>query len=521
MSEHTVAEQITFKGWIAYLSAIVGAFLAVLNIQVVSASLNDIQGSLGASLDEGSWISTAYLVAEIIVIPLTAWFSRVFSMKWYLLFSSLGFVAFSLLCSQAHDLPTMIVARVFQGLTGGALIPLAFTIMLELFPPAQLPLGMAIFTVTATVAPAIGPTIGGWLTDQYGWPYIFYLNIIPGILMSLGILYAVPRKPLELGQLAKGDWLGIISMAIGMGCLQVVLEEGNRKDWFGSEMITTLTAVAVVFLVLWITTESVVKQPFVNLRLLGRRNFAMAGIINLALGFSLYGAVYIVPVYLMMIQHFNAMQIGNVIMVQGVASILTVPIAAKLMAFLDARVEVGAGILCFAAGSFLNASMSYLSGFDQLVLPQLLRGVGSVLIFVPLTSIATFGIEKEQTGSASALFNMIRNFGGSLGTSTLATLLSVGERIHSSRIIEFVSWSNLNLVQHFQELSVGLAAQGSDSFTAHVQALALVDSTVRREAYVMAFNDCFLLMAVFLLVTGLAVFGCKKIDISQPSAVSH
>ena len=350
-------KQMTFREWIAYMSAIIGAFLAVLNIQVVSSSLGDIQGALGATLMR-VWISTAYLVAEIIIIPLTDWLSRVFSMKWYLLFSALGFVVFSFGCSLVHDLPTMIVMRVFQGLTGGALIPLAFTIMLEMFPLSRLPLGIGIFTITATVAPAIGPTIGGWLTNQYGWPYIFYLSIAPGLLMALGILYAVPRKPMQLHLLAKGDYFGIICMAIGMGSLQVVLEEGNRKDWFGSQMITTLAVVAAVFVTLWIVNEFLVKEPFVNLRLLGRRNFTMAGILNLGYGFVLYGQIYILPVYLMQIQRFNAMQIGNVCMVNGVMALFTVPIAAKLMTTIDARVEVALGVLCMAAGNLMNCSMT-------------------------------------------------------------------------------------------------------------------------------------------------------------------
>jgi DHA2 family multidrug resistance protein len=299
------------------MGAMLGAFMAVLDIQITNASLKEIQAALGATLEEGSWISTAYLVAEIVVIPLTGWLARVFSMRWYLVVNAALFTFFSICCAWAWNLPSMIVFRALQGFAGGVLIPMALTIILTTLPPAKQPIGMAMFAVTAVFAPAIGPTVGGWLTENYGWEYIFYLNLIPGLVLMSAVWYGLNPQPLQLHLLKQGDWWGIISMAIGLGSLQVVLEEGSRKDWFGSALIVRLTVVAAIFLTIFFWIELTRRQPFINLRLLGRRNFGLASIVNVSLGVGLYGSVYILPLYLTQIQGYNALQIGEVIMWLG------------------------------------------------------------------------------------------------------------------------------------------------------------------------------------------------------------
>ncbi len=280
------------------MGAMLGAFMAVLDIQITNSSIQEIQAALGATLEEGSWISTAYLVAEVVVIPLTGWLSQVFSVRWYMLVNTALFIFFSMCCAWSVNLPMMITFRALQGFTGGVLIPMAFTIVLTTLPPAKQPIGMALFAITATFAPSIGPTLGGWLTDNLGWQYNFYLNLIPGIVMLSAIAYAVAPKPLQLHLLKQGDWWGILSMAIGLGSLEVFLEEGNRKDWFGSEEITRLAVVAAVFLSVFLWIELTRKRPFINLRLLLRRNFGIGSVAGLALGLGLYGSVYILPLYL-------------------------------------------------------------------------------------------------------------------------------------------------------------------------------------------------------------------------------
>jgi DHA2 family multidrug resistance protein len=290
--------RVSVKEWLAVIGAAIGAFMAVLDIQITSSSLRDIQGALGASVDEGSWISTSYLIAEIITIPLTGWLSRVFSPKIYISVNAILFIGFSVLCGFSHDLPTMIACRAAQGFTGGVLIPMAFSIILTTLPPSKMPIGMAIFSITATFAPSIGPAIGGYLTDSFGWPYIFYLNLVPGIVLISMLIYALPSRKMDLQLLKKHDIPGIIAMAIGLSCLTYTLEEGQRKDWLGSELITRTAVISAVFLTLFVIREFTAKNPLVNLKLFGRRNFSVGSVANVALGMALYGSVYLLPLYL-------------------------------------------------------------------------------------------------------------------------------------------------------------------------------------------------------------------------------
>src|SRR5579871_498534 len=302
------AAPVSAKTWIAIVAATLGAFMAILNIQIVNASLADIQGAIGAGTDDGGWISTSYLVAEIVVIPLTGWLSQVFSMRTYLLVNAVLFLILSAACAFAQDLPQMIVIRALQGFTGGVLIPLAFTLIITLLPKAKQPVGLALFALSATFAPAIGPTIGGYLTENWGWQYIFYVNIVPGAIMVAMLYVSLESKPMQLALLREGDWPGIATMAIGLAALQTVLEEGNKDDWFGSPFIVDLSIIAAIALSLFLVIEFTVKNPLLNLRLLARRNFGFGILANFLLGIALYGSVFILPLYLARIQGYNSKQ---------------------------------------------------------------------------------------------------------------------------------------------------------------------------------------------------------------------
>jgi DHA2 family multidrug resistance protein len=311
----TGPDRASFQDWAAVLGALLGAFMAVLNIQITNASLLYIEGGIGTGVDNGAWISTAYLIGEIIVIPLTDYLSRVFSFRRFLIVNTVLFLSFSVACAFAHNLGQMIVLRAIQGFTGGVLIPMAFTLVLTKLPKPQQPLGLALFAVTATFAPAIGPTIGGYLTEAYGWQYIFFINVLPGALMVAVLWLTLEREPMQLGLLAAGDWLGIATMAIGLAALQTALDEGNKDNWFDSVLIVRLSLTAVVFLALFFWIELTSANPAVNLRLLARRNFGFGTLTNFIVGFTLYGTVYILPQYLgqvfgciedKMAEHFGA-----------------------------------------------------------------------------------------------------------------------------------------------------------------------------------------------------------------------
>ncbi len=505
------SDRVSVKTWIGVLGTVLGAFMAVLDIQITNSSLRDIQAALGATLEEGSWISTSYLVAEIIVIPLTGWLSQVFSIRRYLLVNAILFVFFSVCCASAWNLPSMIVFRALQGFTGGVLIPMAFTVLLTTLPPSKQSIGLALFAITATFAPSIGPTFGGWLTENFSWHYVFYLNIVPGALLVAAVWYAIDARPMQLNLLKQGDWGGIAAMAIGLGSLQVVLEEGSRKDWFSSNLIAQLAIAASIFLAIFFWIELRRKKPFINLRLLKGRNFGLASIINVSLGLGLYGSVYILPLYLGQIQDYSAMQIGEVLMWVGFPQLFIIPFVPKLMQRIDVRILIGIGISLFAASCFMNSELTNLSGIDQLRWSQLVRAAGQPLIMVPISSIATAGLPPSQAGSASGLFNMMRNLGGSFGIATIATLLTNREQFHSNRLGEAVSVYSPATQEAMNRYTQFFVSRGSDLATAKNQAIAAIANTVRREASVMAFNDCFYFIACALLVSGVAVLFLKKV----------
>lgn len=503
-------ERVSLRHWVAVLGAMLGAFMAVLDIQITNASLKDILGTLGATLEEGSWVTTSYLVAEIVVIPLTGWLAMVFSPRRYLIGTTAAFLVASVACAWAWNLESLIAFRVIQGFSGGAMIPMALALVLQLLPQQHHPLGFAIFGMTATFAPAIGPSIGGWLTNHYGWPWIFYMNLIPGSLMLAALAWGMAREPMQLRKFRDGDWAGVVTVASGLGCLITLLEEGNRNDWFNSGEMVALAVVAGTMLVAGVVIELRVREPFINLRLLGRAGFGVSCLIGTVFGLGMYGVMYVLPVYLAQIQGYNAGQIGRTIMWSGVPQLLMMPVAAALTKRYDSRWLVTVGLLGFAASCLLNGKLTHLTGHDQLRVTQLIRALGMPLVLVPLTTLATRGLSQQQAGSASALFNMLRNLGGSIGIALLATQISVGEKIHSVRIGGSVSLYDRETLPRLGALAGYFESQGVDPHTAARQALLALDLTVRREAFVAAFGEAFTLLGVILLAAIPVVWLLKK-----------
>ena len=291
-------EKASLTTWIALIAGMIGAFMAILNIQITNASLLNIEGGIGTGVDNGAWISTSYLIGEIVVIPLTGYLSRVFSFRIYMIASTIAFALFSMACAFAHDLGSMIAMRGLQGFAGGVLIPMAFTMVVTKRPKPQQPMGLAMFALAVTFAPAIGPTIGGYLTENYGWQTIFFINTVPSMVMVVALLFTLERQPMQLGLLKEGDWAGIVTMTIGLSSLQTLLEEGNKDDWFGSPFIVRLAVIAAVFLTAFIWIELTVEKPLIDLRLLKSRNFGIGTLANVLVDVALFGTVYVLPQYL-------------------------------------------------------------------------------------------------------------------------------------------------------------------------------------------------------------------------------
>jgi DHA2 family multidrug resistance protein len=512
-SAPAAATTVSAKTWLAVFGATLGAFMAVLNIQIVNASLADIQGAIGAGIDDGGWISTSYLIAEIIVIPLSGWLAQVFSIRVYLLTNAILFLVFSAACALAQDLPQMIALRAVQGFTGGVLIPMAFTLIITLLPKAKQPVGLALFAVSATFAPAIGPTIGGYLTENWGWQYIFYVNLVPGLAMIGMLWFSLDAKPMQLSLLREGDWPGIVTMAIGLSALQTVLEEGNKDDWFGSAFIVRLSVIAVVALAAFLWIELTSTKPLLNLRLLGRRNFGFGILANFLMGVALYGSVFILPQYLARIQGYNSEQIGMVLAWTGLPQLLLIPLVPRLMKHFDARLVIGAGFALFAASNFMNIFMTPDYGSDQLFWPNVVRAIGQALAFAPLSAVATAGIEAENAGSASGLFNMMRNLGGAVGIAMLQTFLTKREQYHSNVIGQSVTLFEQATRTRIDQLTQYFLNHGiADRAEASREALVAIGHVVQKQAFILAFSDTFYLLGAALIVGLMSVVLLKKAD---------
>ncbi|MDX8470273.1 DHA2 family efflux MFS transporter permease subunit [Mesorhizobium sp. VK23B] len=507
----TTTDRASARDWIAVLAGMIGAFMAILNIQITNASLLNIEGGIGTGVDNGAWISTSYLIGEIVVIPLTAYFSNVFSFRRYMLANTILFPLFSIACAFARDIETMIVLRGLQGFAGGVLIPMAFTMVLTKLPKAQQPVGLAIFALSVTFAPAIGPTIGGYLTENYGWQTIFFINAIPSAIMAVALAATLEAQPMRLSLLREGDWAGIVTMAIGLSALQTVLEEGNKDDWFASPFIVELSAVAAVFLAAFILIELSVEKPLVKLSLLRQRNFGIGVAVNVLIGVALFGTVYILPQYLGQVQRYNAEQIGNVLAWTGLPQLLLIPLVPVLMKRFDARYIGFLGISIFAISCFMNITLSADIAGDQFWIPNIVRAIGQALVLTPITAITTAGIAPADAAAASGLTNMLRNLGGAVGTATLGTVLTKREQFHSNIIGQSVTTARFEVRERLDQLTSYFLSHGfSDRALAAKQAVVTLGRVVRRQALIMGFSDTFAVIGVLLAVAALALLLAKR-----------
>lgn len=504
-------ERASLTTWIAILAGMVGAFMAILNIQITNASLLDIEGGIGTGVDNGAWISTSYLIGEIVVIPLTSYLSRVFSFRNYMIGSTFFFAVFSMACAFAHNLGEMIALRGLQGFAGGVLIPMAFTMVVTRLPKAQQPTGLAMFALAVTFAPAIGPTIGGYLTENYGWQTIFFINTAPAALMIVALWFTLERTPMQFVLLKEGDWFGILTMAVGLSALQTLLEEGNKDDWFQSTFIVKLAVVAAVFLAAFVWIELTVKKPLVDLRLLRDRNFGIGTLANVLVGFALFGSVYILPQYLGQVQGYNAEQIGQVLAWTGLPQLLLIPLVPLMMRHFDVRHIAFVGVSLFAASCFMNTHMSLDYSGDQFFLPNIVRAVGQAMVITPLTAIAMLGIAPKDAANASGLFNMLRNLGGAVGTAALGTIITKREQFHSNVIGQAVTTSREEVRQRLAQMTDYFMAHGvSDQAAAHQQAIIALGKTVKRQALVLGFSDTFAVIGVMLAIAAVLLLLARK-----------
>lgn len=497
--------------WLAVAAGTIGSFMATLDISIVNAALPTIQGEVGASGTEGTWISTAFLVSEIVMIPLTGWFVRTLGLRTFLLICATLFTAFSVMCGLADSLPMMIAGRVGQGFAGGALIPTALTIVGTRLPPKQQPLGTALFGMTVILGPVIGPLLGGWLTENVSWHYAFFINVpICAGLVAL-LLLGLPHEKSNWGGLLRADWLGIVGMTAGLSALTVVLEDGQRERWFESTMIVVLSIVSVLGFALLALSQFTSKAPVIRLNILFQRSFGAVFVMVMAVGMILFGVMYMIPQFLAIIAGYNTEQAGYVLLLAGLPTILLMPLMPKMLETVDVRIMVFGGMLCFAAACFVNLGLTPDSIGPHFVIGQLLQGCGLALAMMALNQAAITSVPREYTSDASGLFNAARNLGGSIGLAIISTFQERRATLHIDAIGSSVT-ANSTLAQD------ALHAYGQQLGDA-TQAVAVLAQTVQLQAMVMAYNDLFWIFGLIVVATLPLVFLLKPLPKGVPLAM--
>jgi len=487
--------------WIVSFSVVIATFMVVLDGTIVNVALPHIAGSMSSTVEEGTWTLTSYLVANAIVLPMTGWLARMFGRRRLLLLSCAGFTIFSFLCGLAPNLIWLIVFRIIQGLTGGAMQPLSQAIMLEAFPPEERGKAMAAWGICIVAAPILGPVAGGWLTDSYSWRWIFYINVPIGIISLFLINMYVSDPPYLKQQKILGiNYWGIGMLAVGMGALQIVLDKGQQQDWFSSKYIVVLACIAVVMLLTFIVREFFVKNPIIDMRVFRDRSFAAGVVLITAVGFVLYGSMVILPIILQALFGYPALEAGVVMAPRGLGSLLFTPIVGILISRVDARWLTGYGIVLCTITMFWFGLLNLNLGYWDLFWPQVFQGVSLSLLFVPLTTLAMRYISKEDMGNATSVFNLMRNIGGSVGIATATTMLERNRQMYINILGAHVTPYDHTSQQTLSGLQSMLTTAGADPVTAGARAHAMLFGVVQRHATMLSFIDLMRLFGILFIV---------------------
>ena len=474
------------------------AMLELIDTSIVNVAIPHMMGNLGATLDEIAWVSTAYIIANVIVIPMSGWLSAYFGRRRYFAGSIMLFVIASFFCGAATSLGTLIFWRVVQGIGGGALLSTAQATLYESFPPEEAGTGMAIFGVGVMVGPTLGPTLGGWITDNYNWPWIFYINVPIGIMAAI-LTWTYVRDAIHQVRAAKVDYIGIVLLTLCVGSLQWMLERGERYDWWESKLVVALGITAAVSLALLIWRELSVDEPVIDFRILRSRQLGAGVSLGMMLGFALYGSVFVLPVFLQGVLQMTAWQTGRVILPGAIASAITMAVVGRNAMRLDARYTIVAGAFLFFLSMLQLSHLTSASGIGDLWWPLIFRGVGLGLIFVPLTNATMADLKVKDLAQGTGMFNLFRQLGGSLGIAIVATLLARYQAIDKALLTSHVSIGDPETTARLNFLTRGLISRGMNAFTAKTQALAILDRQITLQSSMLAFSRIYWLSGLVLI----------------------
>ena len=498
----------------AFMFMGLGMFMAILDIQIVSASLREIQAGLAASSDEIVWVQASYLIAEIIMIPLSGFLARALSTRWLFVLSSAGFTFFSLMCATATSIDEMIVYRALQGFIGGAMIPTTFGTSFALFTGQRRSTAIIGVTMIVTLAPTVGPVLGGWITESLSWHWLFLVNIIPGILATAAVASLLDLDKPDFALLRRIDVPGLLLMALFLGGTEYVLEEGARKQWFEDADIRRWSLITVVAAICFFIRLATAREPVVRLKPFANANFSAGSLLVSILGIGLYGLTYLYPLYLSRVAQLSSGQIGNILFISGLTMISTAPLFGMLARKIDPRLMSAAGILLLALSTWLSRGLTADWRFDQFLVPQLLRGAGLMLCMITINMNAFATLPPSLTQDGSGLFTLMRNMGGAVGLALINTVLQWRTSFHWDRAIEHLSLTRPEVQARLEQLGNGNPGEVSS------EALQRLSGLVMREVSVMSFADCFALMSFTFLAVAIVPLLLRR-PVFPPSAGGH
>src|SRR5882762_2622836 len=501
MNAAAPSERIAPRRLFAFLIMVFGMFMSILDIQIVSASLSEIQAGLSASSSEVSWVQTSYLIAEVIAIPLSGFLSRAFGTRLLFAISASGFTIASFFCGFASTIEQMIVWRALQGFLGAGMIPTVFASAYTVFPRSKFYIVGPIIGLVATLAPTIGPTIGGFITDWMSWHWLFFINIVPGIGITIGVLALVDFDQPNFKLLEYFDWWGLLFMAGFLGSLEYVLEEGPRYEWLQDTSIAVCAAICAVSAIAFFWRVLTAREPIVDLTTFTDRNFSIGCLIALFIGVGLYGLTYMYPRYLAEVRGYSALMIGETMFVSGITMFLVAPLVGRLMVKVDMRYMIAFGLIVFAIGSYQMTWITRDFDFYELLIPQILRGVGMMFAMVPTNNIALGTLAPDRVKNASGLFNLMRNLGGAVGLAVINTVLNDRTDLHITRLQERVTWGNATATETLNLLTQKFQGLGD----ATLMAMKQLSQIVHRQAAVMSYGDAFFILTLFYLGLSLLV----------------